>query len=106
MSLSEPQTYELRSAQIANQKLEYYSEIANQEAKQTVDNSLFINLSLAQILHNLSKTLVDIITDFANGKASNYTGFTQTLFTGDRMMYLGLLLLLISFSIYVIDLTG
>jgi hypothetical protein len=106
MSLSEPQTYELRAAKIANQKLEYYSQLANQEAAQAVDQNLFIHLSLAQILQNLSKTLVEIITDLANGQASSYTGLMQTLFSGDRMLYLGLLVILIAFSIYVIDLSS
>jgi hypothetical protein len=86
-----------------NKNLTYYSDTSNNKKDDTTEEKLFINLSIAQILANLSQTVIDIINDVTSGKATDARSGLMILFRGDRMIYVGLILLFISFSIYIID---
>ena len=81
------------------ERIDYFSEKANSiEQKQKKDASIF-NLSIKQILENLSKTLIDLLTDVISGNISSI----GDVFKGDRIIYLGIVMFFVALGIYVIS---
>jgi hypothetical protein len=104
MSTPDPQTFERKVLEAETQKLSYYTEKANTEAAQQKKENLFIHLSVKEILMNLSRSFVNILNDLmAPGGTSN---IISILTKEDRLIYVGLILLFIALSIYLIDITG
>lgn len=91
---------------LENERLAYYSEASGQQQEEKEDQKLFINMSILQILQRLSQTVIDIINELTSGKATDLRTFIYTFFKGDRMIYLGLILLFVSFSVYIVDITS
>ncbi len=87
-------------------KLNYYTNRANIQKIEGVDNDLFINRSLKQILHSISKTFIDIINEFLEGEAVSFRSALTILFKGDRMIYLGIVMIIIAFATYIADITN
>jgi hypothetical protein len=108
MAMAESQTFERKVLETENKNLTYYTEKTNKEAIQQKTENLFINLSIKEILINLSKTFVGILNDLLTPGNLSLTGgrIIDILFKEDRMIYVGLLILFISFSIYLIDITS
>jgi hypothetical protein len=108
MSTPEPQTFERKVLNDEKTKLTYYTEKANIVATQEKTENMFINLSVKQILVNLSNAFVGILNDFMSppGGVLNTATAISILTKEDRLIYVGLLVLFISFSIYLIDITG
>ncbi len=104
--MADSQTFERKVLETEKQNLTYYTEKANKAATQQKTENLFINLSIKEILVNLSKTFVGILNDLMT--PGNLTGgrIIEILFKEDRMIYVGLLILFIAFSIYLIDITS
>jgi hypothetical protein len=67
-------------------------------------HNLFIHLSIFEILKNTSKTLIKIIDDLLNYKIYNMKDVLTIFTKDDRLIYLGIIMLFISFSLYIIDL--
>jgi hypothetical protein len=97
----DPNSYTRRVQEIGKETLEYYTDAANDVRKQSIESGLFTNLSLKQIANNMSVTFVGIIDDIIEGKRSY-----SELFRQDRIIYIGLLAILIGLAIYIIDLTS
>lgn len=91
---------------LEKERLTYYSEASGKQQDKEEDRKLFINMSILQILQQLSQTVIDIINELTSGNATDTRSFIYTFFKGDRMIYIGLILLFISFSVYVIDITS
>lgn len=91
---------------LENERLTYYSETSGKQRLDKEDQKLFINMSILQILQQLSQTVIDIINELTSGEITDARSFLYTFFKGDRMIYIGLVLLFISFSVYVIDITS
>lgn len=107
MSLSTKNlSYEREVIEQEGKKLEYYTERANEKREDTAEGMLFIHMSLQEILTKLSTTIINIINEISEGKANTLNGFMMVLFAGDRMIYVGLVILFLSFSIYIIDITS
>jgi len=76
---------------------------------ETIDKDDFFNFSLIDIYKNTIQTIIDIINDFTNfiDNTSNYDNYLKKiikiLFKGERMFYIGIILILLSFIIYFID---
>lgn len=98
--------YERIAAQNENYNLAYYTKRTNQEQEEEVASELFINLSVREILQGISRTFIAIINEIVSGEVTTPKQITMTLFRGDRMIYTGILLVLIAFAIYVMDITG
>ena len=101
-----PGSYEKMVEQHEDEKLTYYRERSNLEQESATEDRLFVNLSLTEILRGMSQTFIDIINEIVSGKIGSAKDLLITLFHGDRMIYTGVLLVLIAFAIYVVDITG
>jgi hypothetical protein len=107
MSTSQPgsETFEKKVLSTEKDKITYYTEKARAESTQTYEEQLFINLSIRKIFENISKTFVGIMNEFltpANGKPD----YIAILSREDRLIYLGIIILLIGFGIYLVDITN
>ena len=100
------QRYERMVHKHEEDQLAYYTEKANVEKNIEEDKKLFLNMSIRDILKQMSITFVDIITDLTSGKATNLRDILKILFKEDRMVFIGVLILLISFGIYIVDITN
>lgn len=85
-------------------KLKYFSSKTNSDIVKDTEDNLLINLSLRKIAANISKTIISIINELLDPE--NKRSVVEIFFTGDRMMYLGIVLIILMFSIYIIDVSG
>uniref|UniRef100_A0A6C0J4F0 Uncharacterized protein n=1 Tax=viral metagenome TaxID=1070528 RepID=A0A6C0J4F0_9ZZZZ len=86
--------------------IKYYSEISNKDRSIEEGNHLLLNLSLREILAKWSETFVNIINEITSGNKNDLRSIISIFVKGDRMIYVGLTLIMIAFSIYLIDITG
>lgn len=106
MSLSHPDnmTFKHHVLKGEQEQLQYYNEKSNMIQMQ--QDQLLINLSIKQIMVNWSQTFVNILTDITSGKVNDVNDLIIILFKEDRMIYIGLTLIIVAFGIYIVDLTG
>lgn len=84
--------------------LKYYTSNANQDQQETVVQRRIINLSLIEIATNISTTFINIINDLMDDQIpKDVTGLITIFFQGDRMVYLGIIVLIVALAIYIID---
>ena len=105
MSISQPgsETFEKRVLESEKQKLTYYTAKTNSEQSEELTENMFINLSLREIFANFAKTIIDIMNDLT---VSGTKDILNTFSKDDRLIYIGLLIVFIAFSIYLIDITS
>lgn len=108
MSLTHPENmaFEQRVLEGEQEQLHYYAERSNQKQANDKRDQLLVNLSIKQILSNWSQTFVDILTDLTTGQVTGVRSLLKVLFKDDRMIYVGLTLVMIALSIYLIDITS
>jgi uncharacterized membrane protein YgaE (UPF0421/DUF939 family) len=99
MELTRPAAYQRHVMESEKEKLTYFKQVAEQEQHVEKQDALITNLSLTNIASNLSLTLTDILSDIIERNGS----IADILTRGDRMIYIGLLLVMISFAVYLID---
>ena len=83
--------------------------IENDKNKQERMNQRFYNLSLKQILNNLSLTLIKIMNEISiyMEKSDRTTKELIDIFTkDDRMIYVGILLIILSLGIFFINISS
>jgi len=86
-----------------NQKLRYLSVTANNKNMEEQKSDLLINLSLKEVGENISSTIIQIINDLLSPEFLwSPRSVITVLFKGDRMIYLGLVTLMVSLGIYLI----
>lgn len=98
--------YSQRVLHTEKQQLTYLTERTNTEDLRMEKDTLFLNLSIYQIVSNMSTAFVQILDDIVTGNWSGMRGLLAVFFKGDRMIYVGLVLLFIAFSINLIDITS
>lgn len=90
-----------------NQLLETIPKFINKEEKK--DNDDFFNISILEIYRNTIQTIIDIINDTTHlfDITKNYDNIfrkiLRILFKNERMFYIGIILIILSFIIYFID---
>lgn len=80
----------------------------NQEMKKIKDNKNIYNLSINILLQNLSTVTMNIIEDitiFINEKDKSINKFFIIFTKDDRLLYVGILLIIISLSLWFIDIS-
>ena len=85
------------------------SKLENEKNIEEKINNRFYNLSLKQILQNLSKTLIKIINElsiFFEKKNKDYQELIIIFTKEDRMIYVGILFIILSLSIYFIQISS
>jgi len=89
-----------------NQLLEKMPDIIKTDNKKDQDD--FFNFSIIELYNNTMKTMIDIINDVIrildnNNKESYFRNIFQIFFNENRMFYIGIILIILSFVIYFID---
>ena len=69
-------------------------------------NENFLNLSINQIWKNLSNTILSVFNDLIDKKPKNIESFINIFTKNNRLIYVGLFLILITFVLYFIDITS
>jgi hypothetical protein len=93
---------------LAEQYNELYSKqfTANMENEKIVENKKIFNLSLNDLFKNTSVTLSDLLNDmviFYNEDNKTLNGFILIFTKQQRLIYLGVLIILFAFSLWLID---
>lgn len=73
------------------------------------ENEKFYNLSLKNLAQNTTKTMIDVMNDmviFVNSSDKNFGKLFDIWTRGDRMIYVGIVLILISMILYFITVTS
>ncbi len=105
MAISGDQSYEKKVINEENKQLIYFTERSQTERNAEVSNKLFLNLSIKEILQNMSLVFVSIINELVSGQAHNMSDYIMIFFKESRMIYVGLVVLFVAFSIYIVDVT-
>lgn len=90
-----------------NQKLAQMNDSHNQILKQRSIDETIYNLSIKQIFNNFSNTIIDILNEitllFNNINNITFNDFINIFIKEDRLIYIGILSILISISLYIIN---
>jgi hypothetical protein len=90
-----------------NQLLETIPKFINKEERKDTDD--FFNISILDIYRNTIQTIIDIINEITHllDITKNYDNLfrkiLRILFKNERMFYIGIILIILSFIIYFID---
>jgi hypothetical protein len=90
-----------------NQLLETIPKFINKEERKDTDD--FFNISMLDIYRNTIQTIIDIINEITHlfDITKNYDNIfrkiLKILFKNERMFYIGIILIILSFIIYFID---
>jgi hypothetical protein len=90
-----------------NQLLETIPKFINKEERKNTDD--FFNISILDVYRNTIQTIIDIINDLTHlfDITKNYDNIfrkiLRILFKNNRMFYIGIILIILSFIIYFID---
>lgn len=91
------------------QELQKKSLKASVQAIKDKENEKFYNISLKNVLQNTTKTLVDIMNDlviFVNDDHKTLGKLFNIFTKSERMIYIGLVLMLLSIVLYFITVTS
>jgi hypothetical protein len=98
--------FEVDSMKQDQRRLTYFSDEANIQNEQKQEDELFINLSLVTLCRNLSATIIAMINDLlAINQNTRLNDIILIFVKGDRLVYLGILMVMIALSIYIVDIT-
>lgn len=87
------------------QKLKYYTIEANQENDLNRNRTMFLNLTVLEVLQKISQTVIDILNEIVNSSVLTFKDLFLILTKDDRIIYLGLILVLLSIFVYLIDIS-
>lgn len=93
------------------QKIYGMTREANELAQQEVQNNDIMNMSLNEIVDNFTGTMAELLHElpiaYNNGDLMNNGKINTEIFTqGDRMIYVGMFLVLVSIFLYYISLSS
>jgi len=98
--------FELNTLKQQYSKLKYFSDTANDELGKKEEEKVFINLSLVEILRNMSVVIISIINELlAINNKTTLNDLVYIFIREDRLVYLGILILLTAVAIYIINVT-
>jgi len=96
-------TYEKKALANEYKKLRYFSDRSNQDVYMREQRKLIYNLSILEILQNVSQTIIDIINDITDRDISkNLTNMVKIFTKNDRLLYLGILLTIVAILILLV----
>ena len=87
-------------------KLYEMSQIENEKKKKEFNNKKFYNLSFKQLGDNLSVTFIDMLNEFAlytKKEDGNINDLFIIVTKGGRLIYIGIIFIIISILLYFID---
>jgi DNA integrity scanning protein DisA with diadenylate cyclase activity len=80
----------------------------NEEKLKKYNSNKIYNISIKNILNNLTLSFIDIINDYSNYFKDNnktFNGFFSILIYNDRLIYIGIFIILLSLILYFINIT-
>lgn len=84
----------------ANSRIEKLSATANADAQSEFEEEKIYNLSLRQLASRTTTTVHDILDDLVTfNRADGVRGFLQIFIQGDRLMYVGLIVIVFVFLV-------
>ena len=107
LSPAELNIQETQAMEDQQRKLKYFSDTTNEEREQQQEHEVFLNLSLVELFRNLSATIIVIINEVLEiTKKTTLSDIIYIFIKGDRLVYLGMLMIMIALAMYLIDITG
>lgn len=98
---------QMKSMEEQQRRLNYFTTTTNEELQQQQEKEVFINLSLVQLMSKMSATIIAIINELlAITKDTEFSDIIYIFVKEDRLIYEGILLVIIALAIYLIDVTG
>lgn len=91
--------YQIKTALAEQKKLKYYTDQANTERYIEGEKEVFINLSLVEIAQNFVRSMIGILNDLTDMKDISLRQIISILTRDDRLIYLGILFILIGLSL-------
>lgn len=107
--LSQPQAteFELKALEKQRKTLKYFSDSTNTEIDEQKEHEIFTNLSLVDLFRKMSSTIIDIINELLEINAqSSIDDIIYIFIQKDRLIYIGIIILLIAIGLYLMDITG
>jgi len=98
-------SYEHVVQQHEQEKLDYYKRV-HEGAEKESSLSTLQDMSIRAILQHTSQVFVSIMNELLSGQAKTYSDFINLFFKEGRPIYIGLILVFIAFSLYLIDITS
>ena len=89
-------------------KLYENSDIINKENSKIKEDKRIYNLSIKNIIKNTSESMVHIINDFSNyieKDGKNFNNFIYIFVKDDRLIYIGVVFIIISIMLFFIHLS-
>jgi hypothetical protein len=106
MSKAQLNDQEIQAMEDQQRKLKYFTDTTNEELQQQQEKELFINLSLVTLFSKMSSTIIDIINELLQvTRDSQMNEIIFIFIQKDRLIYLGMLFVIISLAMYLIDVT-
>jgi hypothetical protein len=99
-------SYERVVEQHEEDRLTHYTQRATLEQEKEITDHLLVNMSITEIMTGVSQTIIEIINEVVSGEIKTLKQLAISLFKGERMIYIGVLTVMIAFAFYIMDLTG
>lgn len=107
LSQDEMTEFEVKSLEEQRKHLKYFSDKTNEDLNQQQEQHIFTNLSISQIFINLSNTIISIINELTNiTKDTSLDDLVYIFIKDDRLIYLGILAIIIALGLYLLDITN
>lgn len=95
---------EISSIEDQQRRLNYFAETAE---KENTNENVFVNLSIKDLLRNFAQTMIHIINELLEiNRNTTFNDILLIFIKNDRLISVGLLMVMIGLSIYIIDITS
>lgn len=99
--------FEQKAKEDQQRRLKFYTDTSNEESQKKQEKDIFINLSLVQLFQKMSSTIINIINEILDIKSDTTINDIIYIFIKeDRLIYIGMLCIIITLSLYLIDVTS
>jgi hypothetical protein len=99
--------FEIEALRKEQEKLKFYTDKTQEEQNQVQEQAIFLNLSLIKLFQNLSRVIIDIINELiAVTPETQFNDILMIFIKDDRLVYEGILLVMIAIGLFLIDVTS
>ena len=99
--------YEKKDLYNQFRKLKYYTGWGNEEREQKLEEELFYNLPMKDILAKISKTFNGILVDLLESKEPlNLRNISLIFVKGDRLIYVAMMIFIVSLGMAFMGITS
>lgn len=99
--------FEQKAKEDQQRRLKFYTDTTNKELQEKQEKEIFINLSIVQLFQKMSSTIINIINEILDIKTdTTFNDIIYIFIKEDRLIYIGMLCIIITLSLYLIDVTS